>query len=324
MGKKDIVEKEFFNDNLHFADTCNGIMFQGVRNILPEDLEESDTELIYPDKELAMIVRLDGMRYWRKQGVNIALLGLEYQSLTDYHMVFRNMMAESLAYYKQWRKNKRRYSKEYGKWFGRLFRLRNAKEFLSGMTKEDMFIPVILIVINCSLEKWDGAKTLHEMLKLPDELKRYVNNYRLNIFDYNDYEDFSVFETEVRVIFEALKTAGNEEKMNKIFKRVKMIGTDTAGLLEELLNIKFDKKLIIKDDDGKEYIEVCKAWDDHWKSGERAGIAIGEERGIEKGIEVFVKDKIMDGVEESSIAKKLVFFYQISDEKANGYIEKYR
>lgn len=59
---------------------------------------------------MAMIVRLDGMRYWKKQGVNIALLALEHQSLTDYHMVFRNMMAESLAYYKQWRKNKRRYS----------------------------------------------------------------------------------------------------------------------------------------------------------------------------------------------------------------------
>ena len=69
---------------------------------------------------------------------------------------------------------------------------------------------------------------------------------------------------------------------------------------------------------------MCKAWDDHWKSGERAGIVIGEERGIEKGIEVFVKDKILDGVDESIIVKKLVFFYQVSDEKAKGYVEKYR
>ena len=126
------------------------------------------------------------------------------------------------------------------------------------------------------------------------------------------------------MIFEALKTAGNEEKMNSIFSRIKKIEIETARLLETLLNIEFPKKLIIKETDGKEYIEVCKAWDDHWKSGERAGIVIGEERGIEKGIEVFVKDKILDGVDESIIVKKLVFFYQVSDEKAKGYVEKYR
>ena len=328
MGKKDVEEKEYFNDVLHFADTCNGIMFGGASVILPEELEEANTELIYPDQKTTLTVRQDGIHYWRKQNVNIALIALEYQSVSDYHMVFRNMMAESLAYYKQWKKNKRHYSKEYKKWFDRLFRLRNSKEFLSGMVKEDQFVPVIIIVINFGLEKWDGATTLHEMLKLPSELERYVNNYKLNLFDYNDYEDFSIFKTEVRVIFEALKTAGNEEKMNSIFSRIKKIEIETARLLETLLNIEFPKKLVIKETDGKEYIEVCKAWDDHWKSGERAGIVIGEERGIEKGIEkgieVFVKDKILDGVDESIIIKKLVFFYQVSDEKAKGYVEKYR
>ena len=132
MSKKDINEKEYFNDNLHFADVCNGILFQGVRNILPGELEEADTELIYPNKRMSMIVRLDGMKYWNKQGINIALIGLEYQSITDYHMVFRSMMAESIAYYKQWKKNKKRYSKEYRQLFGKMFRLRNTKEILSG------------------------------------------------------------------------------------------------------------------------------------------------------------------------------------------------
>ena len=303
MSKKDFDEKDYFNDNLHFADICNGILFQGVRNILPEELEESDTELFYTDKQMSMVVRMDGLRYWRKQGINIALLGLECQSLTDYHMVFRNMMTESLSYYKQWKKNKKLYSKEYRKWFGKLFRLRNSKEFLSGMTKEDKFLPVIILVINCSLEKWDGVTTLHEMLNIPDELKRYVNNYRLNIFDYNDYDDFSFFKTEVRVIFESLKTAGNEEQMNNIFKRVKKIGIDTARLLESLLGIKFNNRLIEKDDNGKEYIEMCKAWDDHWKSGEKNGIAIGIEQTLFRLVLIKVKknytlDMIADDLEE--------------------------
>ena len=285
MGKKDIEEKEYLNDVLHFADMCNGILFQGKRMILPDELEEADAELFFPDKKMAAVVRLDGVRYWRRQEVNIAVLALEYQILTDYHMVFRNMMAESLAYYRQWKKNKRRYSKEYGKWINKVFRFKNSKEFLSGMAKEDRFIPVILIVINLGLEKWDGATTLHEMLDLRDELKKYVNNYKLNIYDYHDYEDFSVFKSEVRVIFEALKAAGTESYMDTVFPRFQKIELDTAKLLETLLNVKFDKKYIIFDDDGKEWMEVCKAWDDHFKSGEKAGVAIGLEQGIEQGIE---------------------------------------
>lgn len=320
MSRKDIEEKDYFNDVLHFADTCNGILFQGEGNIMPEDLEESDTELIYTDKKLAKVVRIDGMRYWKKQGVNIALLAMEYQSLTDYHMVFRNMMAESMAYYKQWKTNKRKYSGEYMKWFGRLFKLRNSKEFLSGMTKEDKFIPVILIVVNLSMEKWDGATTLHEMLKLPDSLKQYVNNYKLNIFDYYEHDDFSVFKTEVRVIFEALKASKEESGMKKIFSVYEKVELATARLLETLLNITFDRKYIVKDENGRECMEMCKAWDDHWKSGERVGIAIGRE----EGIAVFIQDKIADGVEEERIVSKLVFFYQLSNEDAKEYVRKYK
>jgi len=314
MSKKDIEEKEYFNDNLHFADACNGILFQGKKNILPEELEEADTELIYPDKKMEMIIRLDGMRYWKRQGVNIALVALEYQSLTDYHMVFRNMMAESLTYYKQWKKNKRRYSKEYRKWFGKLFRLRNSKEFMSGMRRDDTFIPVVIIVINLSLEKWDGAVTLHEMLNLPRELEPYVNNYKLNIFDYHDYSDFSVFTTEVRVVFEALKTAGEKENMNKLFKKLREIELETARLLEALLSIKFEKRYIIKGNDGREKVEVCKAWEDNRKEGVQQGIEETLFRLVYKKVKKnYTLDMIADDLEED--IEVIRPFYEKAKEK---------
>lgn len=63
MGKKDVEEKEYFNDVLHFADTCNGIMFGGASVILPEELEEANTELIYPDQKTTLTVRQDGIHY---------------------------------------------------------------------------------------------------------------------------------------------------------------------------------------------------------------------------------------------------------------------
>lgn len=284
MGKKDTVEKEYLNDTLHFADACNGILFQGETVIQPQDLEEADVELFCPGKASASTFSWDGVRYWKKEGIHLAVLALEYQSLTDYHMVFRNMMTESLAYYKQWKQNKRRYSKEYGKRFGRRHQLHGAKEFISGMAKDDRFTPVVLIVINLGLEKWEGATTLHEMLNLPDELKHYVNNYKLNIYDYHDQDDFSVFQSEVRVIFEALKAAKTESCMNALFPRLNQIEPETAQLLEQLLNITFSRKYTLIDDNGKEWVDVCKAWDDHFKSGEEAGIAIGIEQTLFKQV----------------------------------------
>ena len=225
MGKKDIAEKDYLNDTLHFADACNGILFEGTQLIQPEDLEEADVELFYPDKGPANTVRLDGIRYWKKKDIHIAVLALEYQSLTDYHMVFRSMLTESMAYYSQWKKNKRRYSKEYGRRFGKKKHLYNSKEY------------------------------------------------------------FSVFKSEVRVLFEALKAAGNEIYMNTLFPRIRRIEPETAHLLETLLNIKLDKKHIITDENGKEWMDMCKAWDEHYKSGEKAGIAIGIEQGIKQGLE---------------------------------------
>ena len=288
MGRKDVEEKGYFDNTLHFADVCNGILFDGKQKILPQELEEADTELQFSDKRMNVAVRVDGIRYWKKQGIDLALIAVEHQSNTDYHMVFRNMLTESLAYYRQWKRNKRRYSREYRKWFGKKFRLRDTKEFLSGMRREDKFIPVILIVINWSEEKWNGATTLHEMLRLSDELTPFVNNYKLNIFDYHDKEDFSIFKTEVRVVFEALKNAGNEKKMETVFKCFPRVERETVQLIETLLNIEFDNKYITRNADGKEVVEMCKAWDDHFNSGRREGI----EQGIEQTLLVFIQKKI--------------------------------
>lgn len=47
-------------------------------------------------------------------------------------------------------------------------------EFLSRMKRTDKFSPVITIVIYYGEEPWDGARSLHEMLNIPNEFKKYV------------------------------------------------------------------------------------------------------------------------------------------------------
>ncbi|MDE7422715.1 MAG: hypothetical protein K2N51_03345 [Lachnospiraceae bacterium] len=38
---------------------------------------------------------------------------------------------------------------------------------------------VIIVVVYYEEKAWDGARTLHEMLDIPAEMKKYVNNYKM-------------------------------------------------------------------------------------------------------------------------------------------------
>ena len=52
-------------------------------------------------------------------------------------------------------------------------------EFLSGMRKTDRFVPVITAAVYYGEKPWDGAITLHGMLDILEEMKPYVNDYRM-------------------------------------------------------------------------------------------------------------------------------------------------
>ena len=47
------------------------------------------------------------------------------------------------------------------------------------MRRTDKFIPVITVVVYYGEKEWDGAKSLHEMLEIPEEIVPFVNDYRM-------------------------------------------------------------------------------------------------------------------------------------------------
>ena len=71
-------------------------------------------------------------------------------------------------------------------------------------------------------------------------------------------------------------------------------------------------------------IDMCQALRELMEDSKLVGMEEGIEKGMEKGIEAFVRDKVEDGVEESRIVGKLVFFFDLSTDKAREYVEKYR
>lgn len=47
-------------------------------------------------------------------------------------------------------------------------------------------------------------------------------------------------------------------------------------------------------------------------------------KGLENGIEAFILDNLEEGIEEKRIINKLILHFQLSEEKANDYIKKYK
>ena len=90
MGQKDITEKVLEDYNDVFADIINGLLFDGVQEIKPEDLENTTIHTQYKaeDGKVHELER-DIAKYWKEEKVELAICGIENQSKVEKNMPFR-------------------------------------------------------------------------------------------------------------------------------------------------------------------------------------------------------------------------------------------
>ena len=74
-------------------------------------------------------------------------------------MALRDLEYCTYSYIKQYEKIKEKYPRKKGLC---------GNEFLSHMKKTDKLIPVVTVVIYYGDEEWDGAKSLYEMMDIPE------------------------------------------------------------------------------------------------------------------------------------------------------------
>lgn len=275
MGKKDLYQSDYFDKNERFADIFNGTLFGGKAVILPNELTEADGEIVsITEHDKGMKVIRDKVKKWH--GGYLSILSLENQSYVDYRMVFRVMKEEALGYEKQWKDKKHEY---------RLLEEKLERhEFLSGMKKDDKFVPIITLVLYFGNDKeWDGAETLHEMLDMQDVLKPFVSEYKINVFDYHRYSDFSNFGQENRLLFELLSASDDKTKMADTLARNKELcnkmDKDSICAVLGIAGINADLEDIKQYENEKEVYSMCKAFDDHKESGRKEGYNAGKADG---------------------------------------------
>lgn len=72
-----------------------------------------------------------------------------------------------------------------------------------------------------------------------------------------------------------------------------------------------------------EYDEKKRRRLDH-QEGYNEGLERGIECGIERGIEALILDNLEEGIEDTRIVSKLMLRFQLNEEKATDYLEKYK
>ena len=155
MGQTDITEKILEDYNDVFADIINGLIFNGEQRILPESLENTQVHSQYKaeDGKVHELER-DVAKYWKDKKVELAICGIENQSIVEKNMPFRIIGYDGASYRSQL--------------------LEERKEIL----------PVMTIVLYFGTNRhWYGKKNIKGLMKIPEELNDYINDYEMKVFE---------------------------------------------------------------------------------------------------------------------------------------------
>jgi len=285
MGKKDITEKLLEDYNDVFADIVNVLLFGGREVVKKEELSEAPTDSQYKamDDEMHEQER-DVAKYWEKCGIRIAMYGLENQTGQDADMPMRVFNYEGTAYRSQLTKDE----------------------------KGRHRYPVVTLVLYFGMKRWTKPTSLYGMLDIPDGLKPYVNNFKINLFEiaYLDDEQVNMFQSDFGVVAEYFTT------VRKGLDPKTCMGQKKIRHVDEML------KLMTAMTDDKRFLETVATLP---KGGHKMDVTMStvldqiENKGIEKTrAEIFLK-MMRDGLGLTKSKE----YSGVSDQKAEELIEKY-
>lgn len=284
MSEKDHTEKilEDFNDV--FADIFNTLVFK--EKYLREDkLYPGPTESIYKAATNGTAEqRRDILKHYLGNDFQILSVGIENQASHDKYMPIR-IMGYDYATYREMINNKKK------------------------------LCPVITIVLNFTNKQWRKPKSIHGLLSLPKELRNWVSDYRIKVFDIAYLSDAVIesFTSDFRLIARFFKHKRLKRPPEDFFQSEDTI-THVEAFFEllsvftkdsrytELLDVAKD---IISDKGGRN--KLCYIYDTieqrgiekgkqlGIEQGKRLGIEQGKKLGIDKGKLLMLKELVADG-----------------------------
>lgn len=285
MGKKDIAEKLYTENNQVFADIVNYMVYDGVEMVHPADLMELGSEELilkggdkqqrYRDVMKKAVIRQD------KDAIYM-LVSLENQSEVHYAMPVRNMLNDSMRYMRQVEQIRRERFQQGRKKDGLQEHIamdgQTHAEFLSGMTEQDKLLPIITIVILFQDQTWNGPKSIHEMLNITDPaVLKYVQDYKIHVIAPADMteDELRKFQSSMREVLNFIKYSKDKRKLAQIMQadaeRFKHMEREAVQLLNLVTGAEMEM------DEEEEVVNMCKAIQDMRKEERELGQQEGKQ-----------------------------------------------
>ena len=267
MGQKDITQKNFEAYNDVFSDIVNGTLFDGREVIKPETLVDAMAKSQYKaDDNVIHEQERDVAKYWTDKNcyIRLALLGVENQLAIDMDMPLRVIGYDGSSYRDEMNQDKIVIDEATGK----KHKIRHER------------YPVVTIVLYFGKTPWKKPLRLYDVLKISDELKPFVSDYKINLIDVPRLtgEQVEKFTSDFQIIadyFVQLNESNDYVPKDKTIKHADSFLKLMSVLTQDDKYVEMGKKISHE----REEFNMCKVLDKVEARGEARGQAIGEARG---------------------------------------------
>lgn len=291
MGEKDIAQKNFESYNDVVADIVNGSLFEGREIIKAESLVDAQPFSQY--KAADGILRQqerDVAKYCMDLNCNLrlALVGVENQMVIDLDMPIRVMGYDGVSYRDELNQDEIVVDKR----TGRRRKVRGKR------------YPVITLVLYFGKRPWKKPLCLYEVIDVPEVLKPFVNDFKLNLIDVPRLtpEQVKKYKGDFQIIadyFVQLSRHGEYVPLNKSIQH-------TDSFLKLMSVLTRDKRYseVLEDfADGQEGVKMCEVLDRVEARGEARGRAAGELAGAEKSRIEMIQNMLRENISIEVVAK---------------------
>ena len=269
MGQKDITEKVLEDYNDVFADIINGLLFGGEQEIKPEALENTNVHAQYKaeDDKVHELER-DIAKYWKEEKVELAICGIENQSIVEKNMPFRIIGYDGSAYRNQLQQERRR------------------------------MLPVVTIVLYFGTDRhWNSRKKIKELMEVPQCLDSYVNDYQMHVFEvaWLTEEQISHFRSDFKVVANFfVQKRKNRDYIPDDPTEIRHVD-EVLKLLQVMTGDKRYEEIFRKKKGVRSMCDVAERLE---KMGIEKGIEIGRSEGEIKGKILVYKNLCKEGFDE--------------------------